>query len=770
MSKKRWIQLGLLVPVGLLAAGLAAPYVRADRYGEDIRNGLQNALGRKVEILDKVTFNLFTGPGFTINKVVVYDDASAGIEPFALVDQLEARVRLTSLLFGNLEFSKVRLVDPYVNLVKREGSPWNVVPLLRRAPAKGTVSLPEIEVSGGRFNFKFGDTKSPFYLSNADVTIARSSKPGEYQIRFYGEPARTDRSARGFGSLRGRGKWTSGLQSALDLDIELERSGVDEIATLIRGDAVGVHGVASAKLKVAGPVSHLGIEGLVRMEDIHRWDLLQSKSGGGWNVNVRGSFDLDQQRLDLAAAPEFNPGLPFSARLSLMSLLSVPVIESSVEVKDLPATTMIEVARHMGAPLPVGLDVEGNVSGAVAYAEPAGFAGHLEMANAGLRIGGGSLLRVANASLQLSGGEVHLLPSTLIGDNGQEASVEATYFPATAAVEATVTGKGLRIADLQGGLLGGRALPMADRFAGGLWSGSLQYRQPPATEGKWSGTFHVRDTITQVAGLAEPVKFAVARVDVAGDQLVIRGFRAHIGTLECFGEYTHDGLQNPQLFDISVPKADIAELERIFRPTLAPDSSFLSRTLRLRQAPAPDWLRGVRANGIVRIGALTGGDSVLRGVRSNVSWTGSTVQFQKLTAKFNEGSLTGNATIKAGGREPEYQLRGNLLNVSWHGGKLDVSGLMTTIGSGTDLLLNLTSSGTFQGKALNFSPEYLFRSASGSYELAVNRTGPQAKVTVLQAAIGAERFSGEGSTQPDGKLVIDLASPGRSIRLEVMTK
>ena len=46
----------------LIVLGIAAPYIQADRYGQQIREALQRELNRKVEI-GQVHFNLFTGPG-----------------------------------------------------------------------------------------------------------------------------------------------------------------------------------------------------------------------------------------------------------------------------------------------------------------------------------------------------------------------------------------------------------------------------------------------------------------------------------------------------------------------------------------------------------------------------------------------------------------------------------------------------------------------------------------------------------------------------------
>src|SRR4029078_13714924 len=108
----------------LIVLGIAAPYIQADRYGQQIREALQRELNRKVAI-GQVHFNLFTGPGLTVENVVIYDDPSAGIEPFAHMLELEARVGLSSLFTGRLEFSVIRFVSPSVNIVKPDVGAWN---------------------------------------------------------------------------------------------------------------------------------------------------------------------------------------------------------------------------------------------------------------------------------------------------------------------------------------------------------------------------------------------------------------------------------------------------------------------------------------------------------------------------------------------------------------------------------------------------------------------------------------------------------------------
>ena len=61
---KHWIQLSLKwVGAGcalVVVAGTAAPFLGADRFAEQIRTGLETAVGRRVEFGD-VRFKLFAG-------------------------------------------------------------------------------------------------------------------------------------------------------------------------------------------------------------------------------------------------------------------------------------------------------------------------------------------------------------------------------------------------------------------------------------------------------------------------------------------------------------------------------------------------------------------------------------------------------------------------------------------------------------------------------------------------------------------------------------
>ena len=155
----------------LIVLGIAAPFIQADRYGQQIRDALQRELNRKVEI-GQVHFNLFTGPGFTVENVVIYDDPSAGIEPFAHMLELErvsgsvpcspaGWISLSSGLFLRASISSSR--------TSAHGTLFDSC----KAPSP-TRSLPEIQVSDGRIYLK---TATRNRLSTSRARTLRS-RPG----------------------------------------------------------------------------------------------------------------------------------------------------------------------------------------------------------------------------------------------------------------------------------------------------------------------------------------------------------------------------------------------------------------------------------------------------------------------------------------------------------------------------------------------------------------------------------------------------------------
>jgi hypothetical protein len=768
----------------LVAAGIAAPFIRADRYGEDIRAALERGLNRKVKIGNKVTFNLFTGPGFTIEDVIVYDDPAAGIEPFAHMPELEARVRLSTLLTGRIEFARLRFVEPSVNIVKPVDGPLNIVPLFARTvaarPTGDVARFPEIQVTDGRINFKVGDTKSPFYFLNADITIApRSSEKGAFLVRFSGEPARTDRGAIGSGEFQASGRIITAAdrEPRIEIDIELDRGDLADLAALVRGHRVGLHGVVISRAKVWGPISDISIAGDLTIEDLHRWNVMPS-AGAALALKYRGAFSGAAHRLQLTVLRDANYPGPISGSLRIEDVFQRPHGSAELVIEKLPASALAAAARDLGAPVPGELSVHGDVTGVLGYSSRSGLQGQFTFGAASVKLGDAPQLAVEHATVMIKADELRLTRTALVRDN-RASEIEAVYRPGRQQFDATITGRALPIADLaSGALIAAGGTPLVERFSGGTWSGWVRYRSEAEQEGSWTANLDVRETTTTVPGMADPVKIASANVELDGADITMRRMRLAVGEIEISGDYRYTADDNRHTFNLAVPSASGEEIERILMPSLSRRSTLLAR-LRLRRARLPEFLARRRAEGKLQISTLSLGSAVLRGVHTRVVWNGASIRLPNFEARMEEGSVFGRASVELTATGPRYELDGRMAGMVWRGGRVDVDGIVETAGTGADLLLNLRSNGKFHARSLNLLPEYPLSTLDGAFTFTIGRSGPQLQLTTIEAAVGAERFSGHGGTHADGRLAVDLASASRvmhvtgpvaPLRLEVVAE
>jgi hypothetical protein len=379
--------------------------------------------------------------------------------------------------------------------------------------------------------------------------------------------------------------------------------------------------------------------------------------------------------------------------------------------------------------------------------------------------------------LLLAGEELRLRRTSASG-GGRSAELEVIFSPTRQRFDATIRGRGLPIASLASGdLIATAASPLFRRLSGGTWSGWVRYMSDPANAGRWTANLDVRDTTTRVPGIAVPLRLASASVDLDGADVSLRRMRLGMGDIEVSGDYSYTGASDRHLFSVVIPAVSGQDIERVMMPTLK-HSGLLAR-MQLTRAAVPGWLRERNADGIIRIGELAFGDVTVRAFRGRLDWSGPLLRLSEITGQIEDGRLSGDAFLDLTKVEPQYKLNANINDVSWHGGKLGLSGSLSTLGTDSDFLLNLRSQGTFQARSVDLVPDHPVHAISGSYGLTVSRLGPQIKFTSLQASVATERFLGQGATQSDGRLQLELASENRvmhlsgpvaPLRLEVTTE
>lgn len=750
-----------LVILGLVVAGV--PYLPASLFQPAIIRALERSLGRKVEV-GEVHLSLFGLPGFTVDNVTIHEDPRAGIEPFAYVPSLGADVNLFALLHRKLEFSTIRisgspeLGDPSINMVKTDAGPWNFQFLLE-SPAAARGSIPNIKMRTGRVNFKFGDTKSLFYFQDADLAVSPGSD-GSVEIRFGGAPARTDRSAQNFGHFFVRGNWTPGDQhgreQGFNLNVELERSSLDEVLKLADSNGFNLHGIVAMQAQVTGPASDLDVNGGFQLDELHGGDLPPQK-GASWRQRCMGTLDLRAEKLFLKTVSD-EPKPAVTIEFNASDYLTVPKWQVSAGFHEMPLTRLVEIARHLGTPLPEMLTAEGALTGSVAYTVAEGFHGDLQVGAASLLLPDLPPLRADSLQVSVKEGAARLQPAMIQVGDDNTAQVEASYSSHTevrkdakesavppSGFDLKVSTYGLSVAETRS--FGLKAIPLLEHTPQGTWRGWARYHA-----GDWTGEYELLNAKVGLDGLAEPLLIRSTAVSLTGNRAVANRLKAKIGGVSFTGDYRWEpAAQRPHKFHLEVPSADLAELNRLFAPALIRQTGFLE-TLRLGSTTLPDWLKNRRAEGTVSIDELTAGDKTVHVDQARVVWDQGKVSFEDVQASLEDSPVSGTLTINLEGRQPQYHFEGKLTELPYKGGTMDFDGTADAEGMGLQLAASARAEGTFRGRSVSFTPDADFRTATGHFEF----KNAGWKLSNVEIAQGSDSLTGVGASQPDGRLVLEL--------------
>ena len=647
--KLLWAALALAVALG------GAPFLKADRFGPNIKAGLENALGRKVDI-GAVRLHLLTGPGFSVRKVVIHERPEISAEPFAYVDDLVVRIRLLSLLSGKLEFSSLRLDKPHVNLMRQADGGWNVKALLAPPPATASAGaqpgapMPELEVRRGRLNFKIDDHKSAYYFTDTDIDFSAVGD-GNFDIWFVGEMARTDRMARGLGRVTARGRLRdTGGEPKLNLDVQLERSALQELAQLVGPRDLGVHGAIKSRAEVSGPVSNLQIKGQLDLTELHHWT--QPPRAAAVNVAYTGTLQLGTETLRL----ETDPKRPLHAKIAADRFLTQPAWSAEVAAESLSLTPMAEWLRPPGADF-TGMKLAGTLDGSwrVANAIPA--SGTAKLTGLDWSWGDNSKLEATELLAEWKDGVVRLAPAKLELD-GQPLQVDCDWTLTNPAWECRGSSKGHDVKRLQRWMkaLGLRAEWVEDLTAGQL-RGTLAVAQQGMDSPQWKGQLELRSAELAVPELAIPVKIAAASVVWQQQRLVMPTLRASAGALNWSGSYRYEvDAPRPHRLVIDADTVEIADLEKALGP-LTKGTGILSRAL---------GIGGDRhESGAAEIEVKARRIGILENVRATLWREGEKVTISALTGDWRTGKLRATGTVRLGA---DADVTGKFTGLQYEGG------------------------------------------------------------------------------------------------------
>jgi hypothetical protein len=368
-SKRRIAGLAALI---LLLLFLMRPGV--SRLKTRINTSISRAVDRPVEI-GQVHLRFLPRPGFDLNNLIIYDDPAFGAEPMLRAPEVTAVVRLTSLLRGRLDISRLELTEPSLNLVRRkEDGRWNWASLLertRRSPLAPTAKskselrpgFPYIEASSGRINFKSGAEKKTYALLDADFSLWQESED-TWGVRLKAQPLRTDMSLSDTGILRINGTWQrapSLLETPLRFTAEWNKAQLGQLTKLISGSDKGWRGDSRLDVSLSGTPSALQLAIDASIQGFHRYDI-PSGSALSLAAHCDGKYNAPEGVIRQI----FCIGPVGNGQITLKGDAGGPASRSlnlTVNLESVPANSMAQFARRAKKDLPPDLVATGTLQG-----------------------------------------------------------------------------------------------------------------------------------------------------------------------------------------------------------------------------------------------------------------------------------------------------------------------------------------------------------------------------------------------------------------------
>jgi hypothetical protein len=323
---KKLIRAGFAAVVVCSAAGLLLEnWIGSARMHQRLTARLALAFGRPVEV-GNFGLRFFPSPGVQASDVTIAENPQFGAEYFLRAQTVSASVRWMALLAGRLELGTLTFEQPSLNLVRNADGRWNVESWLpREAHAMGpqvpgsaererTARLREIEIVGGRVNFRRGYDVRPFALTNVTGRVAQESA-GRWHIALAAEPMRATVRVQGGGTLwlEGDIAGTSARLQPAELRLTWSDAALADALRMLGGNDAGLRGTFAAQASAktvqsgdAGP-ARWQIKIGAQVGGLHRWDMAQRDDSPGISLTaaaewVAGSADLDLRQIIMQGA------------------------------------------------------------------------------------------------------------------------------------------------------------------------------------------------------------------------------------------------------------------------------------------------------------------------------------------------------------------------------------------------------------------------------------------------------------------------------------
>ena len=348
----------------------------AQRLRTRIVRSISLALGRPVDV-GSVTLRLLPRPGFDLENFVVHEDPDFGAEPVLQSSDVVATLRVSSLLRGRLEIARLSLTEPSINLVRNSEGRWNLEKLVERAanipvaPTAKTRSearpgFPYIEADHGRINFKFGQEKKPYSLTETDFALWQDSE-NTWGVRLKTQPMRTDFNLSDTGLLTISGSWQRSAslhETPVQFTVQWEGAQLGQMTKLTLGQDKGWRGGVQLSARLTGTPRNLTIDTDGAIDDFRRYDISGTQSLR-LAARCRGHYSSADHILSAlsCSAPVGDGGITLNGSVAPMT--GARAYDLTLLARGLPLQPLVELARRVKKNVPTDIAATGRLNASI---------------------------------------------------------------------------------------------------------------------------------------------------------------------------------------------------------------------------------------------------------------------------------------------------------------------------------------------------------------------------------------------------------------------
>jgi hypothetical protein len=764
---------GLVIVCTAVVLALFLVRPGATRLKTRIANSIGMALQRQVDI-SRVHLRLLPQPGFDLEGFAVRDDPTFGAEPVLRSQEVTASLRLSSLLRGRLEISRLSLTEPSLNLVRRDDGRWNIETFLERtasiavAPtskprSESRPGFPYIEADRGRINFKFGPEKKPFAVTNAKYAFWQDSE-NTWGMRLRGQPVRTDLNLSDTGELNVDGTWQRAVtlhETPVQFNLQWDGAQLGQLSKLLSGQDKGWRGTVHVSVALTGAPADLVVRGDGSLEDFHRYDITSSKP-----LELKSHCDAHYSAADRGLHQvlcETPVGDGMLALTGEASDLAAHRFRLQLVADNVPIDAMLAVARRAKKDLPDDLRATGTVEAKLkvrASSPPNAieFAGggqtsdfhlqseaaksdvalnvvpfsllsdslHKSAKNGRARLDNGSVREPADPHLSFGPASLKLgrpVPSTVQG------WIARTGYSITVKGESELQRllEFARIAGIPAAHLPATGFAKIDLQIAGPWTG---FASPVTT-----GTAELHSVGAQIRGLNGPMEITSARLNLGEFETKVEVISASFAATRWMGTLSiprpcSTVVSCPLSFDLQADEISTDQLNEWLNPN--PPRRPWYRFSSAASSSGRSFLAGIRASGAMAVNRAVIGNLVATRIATNVAFDQGKLRLSDLRADVLGAIHRGEWRADFTGRTPAYSGNGVLVGVS-------LTQLAETM---QDNWISGSASARYQIDLAGFTSAEMLASARGTLRFDM-RDGALPHLTLTTAPLRVRRFTGQ---------------------------